>query len=322
MKLRVRFGSGRRVAVVDVPGSEPTVRDAIVATNTALHKLGYEGSNIHLSLDGRTLLSEDETLRSVGIVAGDLVRVLTPVPIKVTCLREELRRPGSISNGEIPQSLRNFITSTTFGNVAEPLIALLNFWMLELGFRPRDSPDLENPKCFDRFPLREPLDPLPPPEGVSRWKRSSGLYVLKYRHVLRPESKTELLVSLMLPKLVVQGFTEALKDCGPFDAVIDTKLYSANDWKHVKCLEQTFKDRLGTPLLAANQSAAGVIPTGLLGLPNEIVEHVMHFCDSASRGRLASVCERFWHVDSKLRQGKPGSQPHNDKSRVVASLFL
>ena len=82
--MRVRFGAGRRVAVVDVPGSNPTVGASVDAAREELTRQGYEvAADFELSLDGRNTLAREDTLGDVGIVAGDLVRIVTRVPFKV-----------------------------------------------------------------------------------------------------------------------------------------------------------------------------------------------------------------------------------------------
>jgi hypothetical protein len=127
---------------------------------------------------------------------------------------------------------------------------------------------------------------------------------------------------------LIAGVTDAARLTTPFDIIVDTKVFPLADLSNVGCLEFMFKDKIAVPLLALNQCAAGLTSTSLLGMPDEVVEVIMRRCDQSTRGSLASVCERFWDIDARLRKLKDrdrGRQAARDKDKrenELSSLFL
>lgn len=346
MKLRVRLH--KQTSCLELPGEDPTLSElSDHIRQTVLPSRGLSSNTeFSLSLNGQESIPDNgQTLSSCSIVSGDLICVILLEPVDAVnsslSASTEKTSKGAASqiqtqhitamsynepscsnsavysdesqhcevseseqtvthwepmlcseaeDGQAPLSLELLYHGAHCTSPSDAIIVAGHLLMLETGFTHEEyEPNSVN---------------LP-----AGWRGASGVYKLKYTHVLCENSIATLAAFCTGPTLVINATFKVNEMANAVGKLcLNPSTYVTNEWpgdqaavafKDLKKLSRIFKDQLAYPLIAAARQAMDLpVAFGLPALPLELLLRVFRLLDVRSLTRLSSVSKHFHNTTS------------------------
>lgn len=343
MKLRVRLC--KQTSCLELPGEDPTLSELFDhIRKTVLPSRGLSSNTeFSLSLNGQeSIPNNGQTLSRCSIVSGDLICVILLEPVdavnssfsaspektaasqiqtqhitemsynepscsnsavyndesqqcevsesKQTVTRWEPMLCSEAEDGQTPLSLERLYHEANCTSPSDAIIVAGHLLMLETGFTHEEyEPNSVN---------------LP-----AGWRGASGVYKLKYTHVLCENSLVTLAALRTGPTLVINATFKVNEMANAVGKLcLNPSTYVTNEWpggqaamafKDLKKLSRIFKDQLAYPLIAAARQAMDLpVAFGLPALPLELLLRVFRLLDVRSLTRLSSVSKHFHNTTS------------------------
>uniref|UniRef100_T1IWE7 F-box domain-containing protein n=1 Tax=Strigamia maritima TaxID=126957 RepID=T1IWE7_STRMM len=331
MRFRIKLPNCTTCVVVNVEESDNlTLGSLKSATVEALKNLGIVGTQFELSLNGQDpILGDELTLNELGLVSGDILRILTPTP------NQEHKNQTSVQIDErIEEDGPSSPVASSSGQSADADTS-----MAVDGEQPVDKIVVN--RCLNEPILCRESTPYSVPEVLKQCYQSSAVetvydalvvalhvmmleagffpsmvrddgnrvpastklghvYRIPYCHTSCPNSTAVLTCVIMGPILSVNGscasvnFHYTLKPChfvrnDYFNASAVHSVY-----QNLSKLSHQFKDTVVYPLLTAMQEEEGIpFSCGMMSLATEIKLLILSYLNVRSLLHMSEVCREF-----------------------------
>ncbi|CAM4892348.1 unnamed protein product [Rotaria socialis] len=256
--------------------------------------------NFHLSLNGKDLLIENQTMSQSGLVNGDTIYILNEINKNNLALLSLSSVDHPLTLDEVrdlqayPISMHRLVDSSQPETDFDYIAIVIHALMLESGFQM----DTEN-----NYDIR-----------IAR--KSSTFYVIRYRHKLCDKERVTCSLAIMKTDALVtiDGVVNSISQaCGKLSFNMANYLHTQKEaglnaifpYHHLRDLSRSFKDNLANRLLCKLLEESGQRSSAtLIGLPNEIKLRLGKYLPIKSLLALQSTCRDihntlndnlFWH---------------------------
>lgn len=182
---------------------------------------------------------------------------------------------------------------------ADLLIAITYSLMLESGFVPAESAALAvSSRGYNRVNVQR----FSKPPG--QW-RKHGCHLLRFALAVCPDLQVRL-IAVPSADSVLLTVSEVLSSRGhsiclqPDRYIVSSHSPGGKPFelRNVRELSFTIKDKLCTPARCGILEKLGVENPSLMGLPREVLVHMLQFLPAEDLARLGNVCRTFYEVTS------------------------
>ncbi|CAF3384159.1 unnamed protein product [Rotaria sp. Silwood1] len=299
MKFRIKFHNQTSSITFDDTNENLSVNDlknTIKKNFPSLRK-----SNFHLSLNGKDLLIENQTMSQSDLVNGDTIYILNEInndnisSLSISSIDQPLTLDEVRDLQTYPKLIYHLVECSQPETDFDYIVIVIHALMLESGFQM----DAEN-----NYDLK-----------IAR--KSSTFYVIRYRHKLCEKECIRCSLAIMKTDslVTIDGVVNSISQaCGKLSFNIGNYLYTQKEamalnavfpYHNLRDLSRLFKDNLANRLLCKLLEESGQRSSAtLIGLPNEIKLRLGKYLSIKSLLALQSTCRDihntlndnlFWH---------------------------
>ncbi|CAF4659340.1 unnamed protein product [Rotaria sp. Silwood1] len=265
MKFRIKFHNQTSSITFDDTNENLSVNDlknTIKKNFPSLRK-----SNFHLSLNGKDLLIENQTMSQSDLVNGDTIYILNEInndnisSLSISSIDQPLTLDEVRDLQTYPKLIYHLVECSQPETDFDYIVIVIHALMLESGFQM----DAEN-----NYDLK-----------IAR--KSSTFYVIRYRHKLCEKECIRCSLAIMKTDslVTIDGVVNSISQaCGKLSFNIGNYLYTQKEamalnavfpYHNLRDLSRLFKDNLANRLLCKLLEESGQRSSAtLIGLPNEI----------------------------------------------------
>ncbi|CAF0920628.1 unnamed protein product [Rotaria sp. Silwood1] len=299
MKFRIKFHNQTSSITFDDTNENLSVNDlknTIKKNFPSLRK-----SNFHLSLNGKDLLIENQTMSQSDLVNGDTIYILNEInndnisSLSISSIDQPLTLDEVRDLQTYPKLIYHLVECSQPETDFDYIVIVIHALMLESGFQM----DAEN-----NYDLK-----------IAR--KSSTFYVIRYRHKLCEKECIRCSLAIMKTDslVTIDGVVNSISQaCGKLSFNIGNYLCTQKEamalnavfpYHNLRDLSRLFKDNLANRLLCKLLEESGQRSSAtLIGLPNEIKLRLGKYLSIKSLLALQSTCRDihntlndnlFWH---------------------------
>ncbi|CAF0813893.1 unnamed protein product [Rotaria sp. Silwood1] len=299
MKFRIKFHNQTSSITFDDTNENLSVNDL---KNTIKKNIpSLRKSNFHLSLNGKDLLIENQTMSQSDLVNGDTIYILNEInndnlsSLSISSIDQPLTLDEVRDLQTYPKLIYHLVECSQPETDFDYIVIVIHALMLESGFQM----DAEN-----NYDLK-----------IAR--KSSTFYVIRYRHKLCEKECIRCSLAIMKTDslVTIDGVVNSISQaCGKLSFNIGNYLYTQKEamalnavfpYHNLLDLSRLFKDNLANRLLCKLLEESGQRSSAtLIGLPNEIKLRLGKYLSIKSLLALQSTCRDihntlndnlFWH---------------------------
>ncbi|CAF1006887.1 unnamed protein product [Rotaria sordida] len=299
MKFRIKFHNQTSSITFDDINENLSINDL---KNTIINNFpSLRQSNFHLSLNGRDLLDENQTISQSGLVNGDTIYILNEInndnlsSLSISSIDQPLTLDEVRDLQTYPKLIHHLVEHSRPENDFDYMVIVIHALMLESGFQM----DAEN-----NYDLK-----------IAR--KSSTFYVIRYRHKLCEKERIRCSLAIMKTDslVTIDGVVNSISQaCGKLSFNIGNYLHTQKEaialnaafpYHNLRDLSRLFKDNLANRLLCKLLEESGQRSSAtLIGLPNEIKLRLGKYLPIKSLLALQLTCRDihntlndnlFWH---------------------------
>ncbi|CAF4685735.1 unnamed protein product [Rotaria sp. Silwood1] len=265
MKFRIKFHNQTSSITFDDTNENLSVNDL---KNTIKKNIpSLRKSNFHLSLNGKDLLIENQTMSQSDLVNGDTIYILNEInndnlsSLSISSIDQPLTLDEVRDLQTYPKLIYHLVECSQPETDFDYIVIVIHALMLESGFQM----DAEN-----NYDLK-----------IAR--KSSTFYVIRYRHKLCEKECIRCSLAIMKTDslVTIDGVVNSISQaCGKLSFNIGNYLYTQKEamalnavfpYHNLLDLSRLFKDNLANRLLCKLLEESGQRSSAtLIGLPNEI----------------------------------------------------
>ncbi|UJR36366.1 hypothetical protein I4U23_029092 [Adineta vaga] len=292
MKFRIKYHTQTQLAIFDDVKEDFSLSDLKIQIKNQFSSL--KKSNFHLSLNGKDLLDENQTISQSGLVNGDTIYILNNDPenhFMLLPLLSSTDQPLTLDevrdSQSYPISIYRLVEDSQPESEFDYMIIVLHALMLESGFQM----DTENNY------------------NIKNARKSSTFYVIRYRHKLCEEERIRCSLAIMKTDslITIDGVVNAISQaCGKLSLNIGDYLQTQKPgtssnatfpYRDLRTLSRIFKDNIANRLLCKLLEESGQRSTAtLIGLPNEIKFRLAKYLPVQSICKLQLTCRDIYNT--------------------------